>query len=520
MRKWAFVLPATFLGYFFLYPLLTVLWTSLSGGDTSLGDVLGDSGLRSVAWFTFWQAALSTAITMLAALPAAYVVARYDFPGRSLFRAGVLVPFMLPTLVVATAFMALWGPGGALGLRLDNTVWAILVAHVFFNFAVVVRTVGSLWQHLDPRLEEAAATLGASRWESFRRVTLPLLRPALAAAAAIVFLFSFTSFGIVLVLGGARTATLEVEIFRQATALLNFEVAAVLAIVQLIGVAAVLSIYSRFQDAKGTTLAIVPPRRPRPGRERRLVLIVIGLSSAFLLAPLAVLVGRSFENSAVGWSSFGESALNIAPVTAVGNSLRFAAAATAIAMIVGLAAAVTIAYRRSRSSQWFDALLMLPLGTSAVTLGFGFLLTLDEPVNIQSWWLLVPIAHALVAIPFVVRLVVPVVRSISPRLREAAAMLGSSPGQVWRRVDAPIASPAALAAAGFAFAISLGEFGATAFTARPDTPTVPIAIFRLLGRPGAVPFGQAMALSVTLMAITTLIVIGLDRARFGQMGRF
>ena len=520
MKKWAVAIPAAFLGYFFFYPLVTVLWTSLSGADTSIGDVLGNAGLRSVAWFTFWQAGLSTILTLAAALPAAYVVARYDFPGRGMFRAGVLVPFMLPTIVVAAAFVALWGPGGAVGFRIDNTVWAILVAHVFFNFAVVVRTVGTLWQHIDPRLEEAATMLGASRREAFRRVTLPLLRPAVAAAAAIVFLFSFTSFGIVLVLGGPTTATLEVEIYRQATALLNFEVAAVLAIVQLIGVVSILALYARFQDAAAHSLTLVPPRKPRPGPERRAVMVVVSASSAFLLAPLAVLVARSLQNSALGWRSLGGSTLTVSPISAVGNSLRFAAVATAIAMVVGLAAAATIAYRKTRSSRWFDALLMLPLGTSAVTLGFGFLVALDAPIDLRSWWMLVPIAHALVAIPFVVRLVAPVVRSIPPRLREAAAMLGASPAQIWRRVDVPIASPAALAAAGFAFAVSMGEFGATAFTARPDAPTVPVAIFRLLARPGAIPFGQAMALSVMLMVITAAIVGGLDRARFGQLGRF
>ena len=120
---------------------------------------------------------------MLVALPGAYVFARYRFPGKSLLRTLATVPFVLPTVVVGTAFLALIGPGGLLGVHLDGTIWAILAAHVFFNYAVVLRTVGGLWSHLDPRLEEAARMLGAGRWRTFTRVTLPLLRPALAAAS-------------------------------------------------------------------------------------------------------------------------------------------------------------------------------------------------------------------------------------------------------------------------------------------------------------------------------------------------
>ena len=129
---------------------------------------------------------------------------------------------------------------------------------------------------------------------------------------------------------------------------------------------------------------------------------------------------------------------------------------------------------------------MLPLGTSAVTVGFGFLITLDAPpLDLRTSVLLIPLAHALVALPFVVRAVAPVIRSIDPRLREAAAVLGAPPRRSWREVDGPIVARAALVGAGFAFAVSLGEFGATLFIARPDTPTLPIAIYRLLGLPGA-----------------------------------
>jgi thiamine transport system permease protein len=202
----------------------------------------------------------------------------------------------------------------------------------------------------------------------------------------------------------------------------------------------------------------------------------------------------------------------VPPLEAVGNSLLFALAATAIALIVGGMAAFALA-QRGRGAAALNLALMLPLGTSAVTVGFGFLLALDAPVDLRASWWLVPCAHALVAIPFVVRIMLPVLRSIDPHLREVAAVLGASPRRVWREIDVPIVRRSSLVAAGFAFAISLGELGATVLIARPERPTVPVAISRLLSQPGSGAFGQAMAMSVVLMVLTGLSIFVIERLR-------
>ncbi len=529
-------LPTLFLGWFFLYPLARIVGRGLVVDGTldlsPFGEVLTDADLLGVAWFTLWQAAASTLLTLAVALPGAYVFARYRFPGKPVVRALVTVPFVLPTVVVGAAFLALLGPGGPLGVRLEHTIWAILAAHVFYNYAVVVRTVGGLWSHLDPRLVEAARSLGASPWRAFREVTLPLLRPALAAAASIVFLFSFTSFGVILIVGGPRFATLEVEIYRQTTAFLDLPVAAALAVLQLVGVSAILLAYSRYQERRSLEQTLRPAAETavpaRTWRRRVFLAANLAVMAVLLGGPLAVLVKRSFSTAsgyglayyrALGESRRG-SLLFVPPTEAIGNSLGFAAAATLVALAVGLAAAAVVAYRRSAASRWFDAVLMLPLGTSAVTIGFGFLVALDWPVDLRTSIVLIPIAHALVAVPVVVRTVVPVMRSVRQRLREAAAVLGASPVRAWREVDLPLIARAALVGAGFAFAVSLGEFGATAFIVRPDRPTMPIAIFRFLGQPGAANFGQAMAMSVILMAVTAAAILAIERFRVGHVGEF
>ncbi|MEW2164291.1 iron ABC transporter permease [Streptomyces sp. NPDC007084] len=530
-------LPVAFFGVFFAYPVAAIVARGLhaDGGwrFARIWDVLAQPDIRHVLWFTTWQALASTALTLLIALPGAYVFARFDFPGRQFLRAVVTVPFVLPTVVVGTAFLALVGRGGLLdelwGVRLDTTVWAILLAHVFFNYAVVVRTVGGLWSQLDPRQEEAARMLGASRLAAWRRVTLPALAPAVAAAALMVFLFTFTSFGVVQILGGPTFSTLEVEIYRQTSEIFDLGTAAVLTIVQFAAVGAILAVHAATVRRRESALRLVSPqttaRRPRGAGQWALLAGVLASVAVLLVLPLAVLVQRSLDAPDFRYyrslTSADGGTFLVAPIAAIGNSLQYALAATAIAVLIGGLAAAALTRRAGRLVRGFDALLMLPLGVSAVTVGFGFLIALDEPpLDLRASWMLVPLAQALVGVPFVVRTMLPVLRAVDGRLREAAAVLGASPWRVWREVDLPMVRRALLVAAGFAFAVSLGEFGATVFIARPDNPTLPVAVARLLGRAGDLNYGQAMALSTILMAVCAIALLLLERVRTDRTGEF
>jgi len=534
-RPWVLLLavpPALFLAYFFIYPLITILYTGLVPNGrfatSAFTEVVTDPTMRSVAWFTLWQAFLSTVITVALGLPAAYVFARYRFPGRSLFRALTLIPFVLPTLVVGVAFLAVLGPGSPFGVDLRGTIWAILIAHVFYNLAIVIRGVGVLWEQIDPHIEDAARSLGAGRWRVFREVTLPLLRPAILSSAALVFLFSFTSFGVILVLGDLHHTTLEVEIWRQATAFLRLDLASALAVLQLVGVTVILLMYGRFSRRNAAELPLRPSaevaRRPRTSGERVFIAATLGMLGLIVVTPIVVLIARSMSTpTGPALTHYANlinppraSAVFVSPLDAIGNSLRFAIPAVIIAAGIGLMAGVVIVSAKGHSGRLFDTVLMLPLGTSAVTIGFGFLVALDQPVDLRASAMLIPIAHALVAIPFVIRSTVPVMESVQLRLREAAAVLGASPRQAWREVDLPLVSRALAVGGLFAFAISIGEFGATSFIARPATTTIPVSIFRLLGRPGT--FGEAMAMAVVLMAITGIAAMGIESMRGSRSG--
>ncbi|MXY10785.1 MAG: iron ABC transporter permease [Acidimicrobiaceae bacterium] len=536
------VLPALavggFMALFFVWPIGGVIARGLGGSGPAavLGDVLGSESHRSVIWFTVWQAAVSTALTVAVALPAAGAMARLQFRGQRIVRALSTVPFVLPTVVVAAAFEGLFdrfnlSGGGALTLR--HTVWAILLAHVFFNYAVVLRTVGAHWSALDARVEDQARVLGASRLKVFRRVVLPRLAPSIAAASAIVFLFSFTSFGVVLVLGGPTRATIETEIYRYAVTRIDLETAAALAVVQLVAVVALVVVSNALERRR----AVAEPAASfaNAPRRRGLGLVVnLALMAAILGLPIAVLVERSLAaGRGGGYTLRNYNALadrvNLLPDTALAalrNSLTFAVPATSLALLVGGAATLVVIRSGRRGGRglgrFFDVGLTLPLGTSAVTVGLGFLLVLNRgPIDIRTSVIIVPIAHAVVGIPFVVRTLVPMLRTVNPRTREAAAVLGASPRRVQREVDLRVAARGLAVGAGFAFAVSLGEFGATSFIPRrPETLTAPLALFRLLGTPGETLRGQAMALAVALMALTAVAVFVMDLWGDSRRGGF
>lgn len=541
MRGWAWVLaagvPLLFLGVFFVYPAGTLIATGfVADGGLDLGgvaDVLGRSRTWRLLGLTLGQAAVGTALSVALGLPGAYVLYRRRFRGQGLVRALVTVPFVLPTVVVGVAFRALLAEGGPLGfLGLDGTVTAVVAALVFFNYAVVVRSVGALWQRLDPRAEQAAAALGASPWKVFRTVTLPSLTPAIASAASLVFLFCATAFGIVLVLGGPRVGTIETEIWVQTTQFLDLRAAAVLSVLQVLIVLGALlgsNVARRRREValRLTGLAVAPrPLRLRGG-DGAAVAVTVATVAVLHVLPMAHLLLASLRTPA-GWGlgnyvALGgtgtHSALSVSVWEAAGNSLRVAVDATILAVVIGVLVSLVVSRRPQRP--WLrrgvgglDAAFMLPLGVSAVTVGFGFLITLNRPpLDLRESLVLIPIAQAVVAIPLVVRTVAPVLRAIDPRLREAASVLGAAPGAVLRYVDGPFLLRALGPAIGFAFAVSLGEFGATSFLSRPERPTLPVVIFRLIGRPGEQNYGMALAAAVILAALTATIMALAERLR-------
>ncbi len=541
-KTWLILPVALFLAVFYAYPLWEILSLGLIQGwrnPERLAPLYASTYHLRVLFFTLWQALLSSLLTVILALPGAWIVARFHFPGKSLFEALVTIPFVLPTVVVAAAFRTLADPDALLGsvfsqilpaqIQTGQGLGLILAAHVLYNVSLAVRIIGSFWAHLPPTLTEAARMAGASPRQAFLTITLPLLIPAIGAAGLLIFIFCFSSFGVVLLLGGYQYATLEVEIYRQAAHIFNLPLAAALSVIQLLTTWTVMRGQALLQ--RRLSRSMTPQTHHLPlgqAVHRPAILLYLLVITTFLLVPLFSLALESLRANQT-WSLDNYAALfvdsrnsfaYVPPLAALSNSLLYALAATAMAVPLGLCAAVFV-QTRSTLAKAADPILTLPMTTSAVTLGFGFILALDQPpFQLRSSWILVPIAHALVAFPFVMRTILPTLAAVPGTVREAASVLGAGPWTIWWTIDLPLLSRAVLLGAVYSFVISLGEFGATMFIARPQAPTLPLAIYRFLSLPGSQNYGQALAMSTMLMLLCVVCFLLLEQSKKRLWGKF
>lgn len=459
------------------------------------------------------QAAASTAAALALGLPAAWGLAQPRLPLARLWRSIFIVPFVLPSLVAATAVLAFLGPRGLLGLDLRDTWWIVVAAHAFYNVGVVARIVGQHLSGSTARLLEAASTLGASPWRRALRVTLPSARPAILAAAALVFLFSFTSFGIVLMLAPHPTfATLEVEVYRRVARTFDLSAASALALLQLVLVLLIARPYLRAQRRSAVELS--PSRLASPlSATPAVALAAVAPAALLVLLPLGGLLALTLAppagaSLAGAWASLTTPSRFVGVTdlaTALGNSLRFGLAGATLALLVGGSLALAIVRGGWR---WLDTLSVVPWAVSAVTLGLGVLLVAPN-LAASAWG--IPIAHALLATPLVVRIGVAGLSAIPTGIREAAATLGATPWRTLWRLEGPLSRGAWAGAAAFAFAASLGEFGAAMLLRRPETVTLPVAIAERLGRPGAANYAEALLLSALLALLVALTVALIDR---------
>lgn len=537
--------PILFLGIFFFYPLAEILTLTLD--FSTLANRENFLITYHSLLFTLYQATLSTILTFILGIPSAILFSRFNFRGKSILRALTAVPFMLPTVVVAAAFNSLIGSRGLFSFFLPLSsnfttsptfyFLLILTAHVFYNTTIIIRIVGNALSRLDPKLEQSARVLGADSFQAWRRIILPLLRPSLLAAALLVFMFDFTSFGVILLLGGSNFSTLEVEIYIRALKLPNLNLAALLSVIQLAFTLIFSVLYTRVISQVNTQTAprFSAAKPAKTIKEKIFVVSLCILLSAFFLLPLLSLPVRSLtrlesdrgqrEEIQYGFTTdyYEELFINrrgslfyVPPIQAAANSLGYAGVTVLLSLTLGYPAAYALA-KPTRLEKILDPFIMLPLGASAVMLGLGFILSFGRALASPFF---VPIAHSLIALPFVIRTLQPALASIPERLRQAASMLGASPFRVWQTVDFPILSRATLSAATFAFTVSLGEFGATLLITRPEYPTIPIAIQRFLSQPGGLNYGQAMAMATVLMLLTTLAILIIEKLRLSDSGEF
>jgi thiamine transport system permease protein len=528
------------------YPVASVLAEAvLVDGRPSLAplaDVVTDRFYWRLFRFTAYQAALSTLLSLALGLPGAYLLARHEFPGRRTLQSLTLVPFVLPSIMVAVGFAAMFGASGPLNRALSAvglptvelmfTLKIIVLAHAFYNAPLVARVVAAAWEGVDARAVETARSLGAEPRRAFRDVVVPQLAPALLTSALLVFIFTFMSFPIVLALGGLELATVEVWLYDRITRL-RLQEAAALAVLEAMITLGLTYAYLHYETAQAATRGIAPQARRRLSAAAPLERLAIGAYGAVLavvfLGPIASMLVASVTNVGGEFTlryyefllARRDAVVGTQPDVAVRNSLLFAVGTLAVAVPMGVVVSLATA-RDSVTARLVGTLAMLPFAVSGVVVGFGLLQTVVFGVEVLgrtvqvTGAVAVVAAHAVGAYPFVVRTVSPALSSMDARLVETARALGASRSRALVDVELPLVAPAVAAGAAFAFAISIGEFNSTVVLVEgSDAYTMPVAVERYLSDR---TLGPATAMGTVLLVVTGVSFVVIERV--GGYGGF
>jgi thiamine transport system permease protein len=468
---------------------------------------------RSVR-FSLNQAVISALLSVLLAMPGAVFLARFSFPGRRYAQSLTLLPFVMPGLIIILAVISFYGRAGVLNSLLGtdfSLVYSpvgIIIAHVMFNVALAVRIIAEGWRSIDPRLAEISRSLGERGVARFRHLYLPLLTPAIIAAAGIVFLYCFVSFGIVLVFGGVQWATLEVRIYQEMFTSLNLTAAGALALIQLVVCGVVVVLLQRFGDrrryqVRSVSMAPLKQWQDVTGRLKVMMLAYWTALGLFLLAPLGGIVVRSF---APYWSIHGYRGLitgqigerEIYEIIGASFGTVFLTSVT-IALLSGmLTVIVTLFVARSLRgirAPYIDALFKVPLAVSGVTFSIGVRLLWG---NMIAPLPLLLATQTIMAFPLVFSSLRTTVEAVPIRYLESASSLGASPRRRLWTVEMPVMRGGIINAFVFAVALSLADFTAVLTIARGRIVTFPVAMYRLIGFQS---FDAALALGVVYIAV-------------------
>ncbi|MDR1893213.1 MAG: iron ABC transporter permease [Spirochaetales bacterium] len=540
-----FLLPLLFLGVFFYLPLgflfLFPGGTATLAGPRQIMEVLGDPYYRRVLGFTFAQAALSTGFAVLLGLPGGWFLGRFDFPGRRALLSLCSIPFVLPSLLVVLGFVLFFGNNGYLNrflqsltglreppLKILYSLRAVILAHGFYNFPVIIRCTAAACRNLSPSRRRAAASLGAGKPGVFWTVTLRELISPLLSGAMMVFLLCFMSFSVILVLGGGpRYSTLEVEIYRLARLSLDFPQAAALGFWGTACTLLMRGISLRLQK-KAAVISEgggSPPEALRPSGGI-LMGVYFFFCAVFVLGPLVSILVNSFQTLPSRGAGaaftlrhyrelFGGGALGGLTINALGNSLFFGLATALLVMPAACLAAFGTAGEKNRLGR--ELLFMLPSGVSSVLLGLGYLRLrslLSPGPALGRIFILA--AHVILAFPFVLRHIAGGIRSLPPRLSEAASVLGASGTDLFFSVRLPLIKGTLFSALVFAFCLSLGEINTVLLLAPRNFNTLPLVMYRLIG---AHNFYAACVPGVLLMALSGLAFWAMDKTAEGKIER-
>ncbi|AEC02165.1 ABC transporter permease [Parasphaerochaeta coccoides] len=535
----ALPVPALVVIFFlFLLPLVSTLSQAFRGSDGGFSLELIISAVTSpytirLLGMSLLQATASTVASFAIGMPGAYILATYSFPGKKLVRSIGTIPFVLPSILVVLGFVIFYGNNGLLNrilmsitgtteplIRILYSFPAIILAHAFFNFPVFMNIVSSFWESMDRRVEDAAMTLGAPRKRVFRSITLPRLVPSIISAATLVFLFCFSSFAVILVLGGGpRYSTLEVEIYRASRSLDAIGQAAAMSLLSLFIMLILLAVhsYAQRQAANREKPAPYATRTTSPATTGRKIALAAYsvVTGIFVLAPMLGIVYRSFRSplSRAGGEAFSlrwyreifrlaaSNGLMASGWEAVVNSLIIAIVVALVTVPLAVSIA-TFLRRKNPGATSLELAAMLPMAVSSVIIGLGYFLIRSRFQSPGAAYVLVVLAHVIIAIPFVMRSVLPDYRRIPPSLSHAAMTMGASPSRVFFSLEVPLLRNSMVTGGIFAFAISMGEINATLTLSDSTFSTIPLVMYRLIG---SYNYQGACALGTLLISVCVIV---------------
>ena len=555
-----------------LTPLSYAIYRLLSVTDmtlmSSVSSFFSDDETLTALHFTILEASISTLFTLFIGLPVAWYLGRYKWRKIRIIRAILSVPFVTPSIVVAMGFLMLIDPGGILDtigidLRLETgiigdlariTGWsnpghfiALIAAHVWFNLSLVIRFIEPTLSTLDKSWEEQirflpAGNTGLSR---IRYLWFPLLAPAVLCAACLCFIFSFSSFALVKWLTPNQD-NLETLMAKSggSAGIYNYrvdtsEIVLSTSIVQLLILSVAVILTARIQKKHSAIHAIVTENSyktmSKPPTKLGLITVVSGL--IFAILPLLLVLSSSFRirnsrsegyhYSVDAWVEAWNGNYSVTAIPdALYNSVIYCLITLVIALPVGYVISSAIARleieRKNMIARVVEFISMMPLALSAVMIGLGILIgVLKWAPNMFTWVIIPAIPHVIITTPFVVRIMLPAMRSLEPEYHEQALLLGLSPAKAWWHGRIALLRAPLVVSAALTMAFSLGEFGASWILVRSGSwDSLSVLVDQLMGQPKFNPLIQPMAMAAasTLMILTFILFLIAERFRHTEEG--
>lgn len=533
----------------FLIPLINTLTQAffLNGKFNSsfIIEAFSSPYTRQILSFTINQALISTLFSLLLGLPGAFLLSNYQVKGKKFILGICSIPFVLPSILVILGFVSFYGNNGFLNqllmkifnledapLKILYSYKAIILAHSFYNFPVILLLVTTYWDNLDPKLESSSYVFGASKLQTFFNITLRRLIPSILSSSLLVFLFCFTSFSIILVLGGGpKYTTMEVEIYRQARINMNINAAAAYSLVSIFFCVILLILYLLTQKFLSSNERIVndsylKEKKPASKGGKIVAAIYFILIIIFILAPILSIIFKSLRGPITrgGENVFtlkyyrqlfameSSSGVMNDATPAIIMSIKIATIVSLLIIPIVLSLAITTKRKSSLSSALIELIAMLPIAISSVIIGLGYYLVAARVPTIPPI-ILVVLAHLVITLPFALRIITPELDKLPKSLTQSAISLGATPFRAFIDIELPLLKKPLIKAAIFSFATSMGEINATLVLSSSKIETIPVVMYRLIG---SYNFAGASALGTILILVCAIVFITSGSSQKGK----